>query len=161
MKNKYTIPGYFEDCVISGDEIREDRLFGTVLFRYDNHTLKEPGFFGSTVLVFKNGGIYKPGFFGERLFRVSENGEVREDRLFGKSVGVIPPEWMALHLFLNLGIDKPCFLDILLLDGVDRCRSFFELRTWSRERGASLLCGTVWTPFPGSFFFSFLFSFLY
>lgn len=94
MKNKYTIPGYFEDCVISGDEIREDRLFGTVLFRYDNHTLKEPGFFGSTVLVFKNGGIYKPGFFGERLFRVSDNGEVREDRLFGKNVGVIPPEWM-------------------------------------------------------------------
>ncbi|GEM_PF-6827277 len=90
----YTIPGFFEDCAIIGNEVRENKFLGKTLYRYSNHELKEAKLFGSTVLVFKNGGIYKPGFFGSRLFRVTNRGEIKEDRPFGKTVGVIPMAWM-------------------------------------------------------------------
>lgn len=94
MGRGYTIPGYFENCIVTGDEIRKNTLFGNALFKYSRHELKEAKVFGSTVLVFKNSGIYEPGLFGKRLFKVTPNGEVREDKLFGRVVGAIPPEWV-------------------------------------------------------------------
>ena len=68
----------------------------------------------------------------------------------------IAPQYSSDTTCETFFIDKTHFVDILLLDGVDRCRSFPELRTWSRERRASLLCGTVLTPFVGSFLFHIL-----
>lgn len=99
MKFKgYTIPGYFEDCVIKGDEVREDKLFGRTVYKYSNYELKEPKRLGSTVLVFKNGGIYKPGLFGKKLFNVSPKGDVREVGLLGGIVGKVPVEWVQKNI---------------------------------------------------------------
>lgn len=89
----YTIPGYFENCIIKGNEIKEDKFIGKTIYKYSNNELKEPKMFGATVLVFKQGGIYKPGFAGKKLFSVSTNGDVREVGLLGKIVGKIPVEW--------------------------------------------------------------------
>ena len=94
MGQGYTIPGYFENCLVKGDEVKENKLFGKTLFKYSRHELREAKLFGSTVLVFKNSGIYKPGSFGSRLFKVTKKGEVKEDTLFGRVVGAIPPEWI-------------------------------------------------------------------
>ncbi len=94
MAGTYAIPGYFENCVIKGDRVVENRFLGKVLFEYKNHTLKEPGFLGKTVLVFKRDGIFEPGFAGKRLFNVSKYGEVKETGLFGRTVGAIPTQWV-------------------------------------------------------------------
>lgn len=53
MKQKYTIPGYFKDCLVKNNRIVEDGFFGKTLYEYSNHKLKEFKFFGSTVLIFK------------------------------------------------------------------------------------------------------------
>lgn len=100
MKFKgYTIPGYFENCIIKGNEIKEDKFIGKTIYKYSNNELKEPKMFGATVLVFKQGGIYKPGFAGKKLFSVSPNGDVREIGLLGKIVGKIPIEWTQKSVY--------------------------------------------------------------
>ncbi len=90
MKGGYTIPGFFEDCDIVKNEVKERGFFGKVLFVIKKNELREPGFFGKTVLVFKKNGIYEPGFLGKKLFNVTKYGEVKELGLLGKSVGAIP-----------------------------------------------------------------------
>ena len=95
MANIYCIPGYFENCVVKGDQVVENRFFGKTVFVYKNHSLKEPGVFGKTVLVFKRDGIYEPGLLGKRLFNVTKYGEVKELGIFGRSVGAIPTSWIA------------------------------------------------------------------
>ena len=90
MKVGYTIPGFFENCNIVKNEVKEQGFFGKVLYVIKKNELKEPGFFGKTVLVFKKNGIYEPGFLGKKLFNVTKNGEVKELGFFGKTVGAIP-----------------------------------------------------------------------
>ena len=95
MKGGYTIPGYFQDCKIEKDEVKEKGFFGKVLYVIKKNELREPGIFGKTVLVFKKDGIYEPGFLGKRLFNVTKYGEVKENKLFGKTVGAMPVEYFG------------------------------------------------------------------
>lgn len=95
MANKYCIPGYFDNCVVKGDQVVENKFFGKTVFVYKNHSLKEPGVLGKTVLIFKRDGIYEPGLLGKRLFNVTKYGEVKETGIFGRSVGAIPTNWIA------------------------------------------------------------------
>lgn len=93
MRGGFEIPGYFSNCVLDEDRLKENKLFGSTVYIYKDHALYEPGLLGKKVLVFKNGGIYEPGILGKRLFNVTKYGEVLETGLFGKSVGAIPSWW--------------------------------------------------------------------
>ena len=94
MRGGFEIPGYFCNCVLDGDRLKENKTFGKTVFLYKDHALYEPGLLGKKVLVFKNGGIYEPGILGKKLFNVTKHGEVLEPGLFGKSVGAIPSWWV-------------------------------------------------------------------
>lgn len=78
MKQKYTIPGYFKDCLVKNNRIVEDGFFGKTLYEYSNHKLKEFKFFGSTVLIFKKRGIYKPGFLTNAFSMLMNAEELRK-----------------------------------------------------------------------------------
>lgn len=94
MRGRYTIPGYFENCTIKNNEVRQGGSFGKTLFYYKNKELKSSGFLSKTILIFKNGGIYQPGILGKKIFNVTHHGEVKKIGLLGKTVGAIPAEWV-------------------------------------------------------------------
>ncbi len=90
-----TIPGFFENYKVEGNEIKEPWRKGKTVYIYKNGELKEPGFFGKTVLVFKRGAVYEPGFLGRKLFDIQPDGCLKEPKLFGKNVGCLPVSWLS------------------------------------------------------------------
>lgn len=93
--SRYTIPGFFENCEINGNDVKERGIFGKKIYTFKDGALKETGLFGKTVLIIKNSAIYAPGFLGKKLYNVTKNGEVKEIGFFGKVVGYIPTYWFT------------------------------------------------------------------
>lgn len=89
---------------------------------------------------------------GSHLWRASLSA-----RETNRSQKILPRNIPPIPLAKRFLLTKCVLWDIVLLDGDDRrCSVSTEYLAWPRHIGASLLCGTVLTPFVGSFLFHIL-----